>query len=172
DPREFAGKFVGSKEKDLNHVDKNDGHHEIRTPPVHGADEPAQGYIVVQCLQTAPSLARRRNINQGQQDSSNELKKEDGEASAAEHIEPARRVARHRMLRRITNGSGQLQALVKPQPDLSDHTHVFVFLSKAFVSLEADSLLSMEINSLRGPHGGVFPKRAAVGDPGVGNSPA
>jgi len=139
---------------------------------VHRADEPAQSYIVVQRLQTAPSLARRRNINQGQQDSSNELKKEDGERGAAEHIEPARCVARHRMLCRVTNGSGQLQALVKPLPDLSDHAHVFVFLSKAFVSLEADNLLSMETNSFRAPHGALFPKREAVGDPGVGNSPA
>src|SRR5258707_13032097 len=57
------------------------------------------------------------------------------------------------MLRRLTNGSGQLQALVKPLPDLSDHAHVFVFLSKAFVSLEADNLLSMETNSCRAVHG-------------------
>src|SRR6266404_2134979 len=74
-------------------------------------------------LQTAPSLACRRYVNQGQQDSSNELKKEDRERSAAEHIEPARCVARHGMLCRVTNGSGQLQPLVKPLPDLSDHAH-------------------------------------------------
>jgi len=139
---------------------------------VHGADEPAQSYIVVQRLKTAPSLARRRNINQGQQDSGNELKKEDGERGAAEHIEPARCVARHGMLRRVTNGSGQLQALVKPLPDLSDHAHVFVFLSKELVPTEADNLLSMETNSFRASHGGLSPKREAVGDPGVGNSPA
>jgi hypothetical protein len=153
-------------------VDKDDGHHEIRAPPVHGADKPAQSYIVVQRLQTAPSLARRRNINQGQQDSRDELEKEDGECSAAEDIEPTGRVSRHGMLRRFTNGSGQLQALVKPLPDLSDQTHVFLFPSTACASVEADSLLSMETNSFRGPHGGVFPKREAVGDPGVGNSPA
>src|SRR5260370_19288823 len=72
------------------------------------------------------------------------------------------------MLRRVTNGSGQLQPLVKPLPDLSDHAHVFVFLSKAFVLLQADSLLSMETNSLRAPHGGSFPKREAVVGPRVG----
>src|SRR6185369_6296075 len=133
---------------------KDDGHHEIRAPPVHVADKPAQSYIVVQRLQTAPRLAPRRNINEGQQDSRNELEKEDGECSADEDIEPTGRVARHAMLRRVTNDSGQLQALVKPLPDLSYHAHVFVFLSKAFVSVEADSLLSMETNSFRGPHGG------------------
>src|SRR5260221_7637086 len=127
---------------------------------------------MVQRLQTAPSLARRRNINQGQQDSSNELQKEDGRRRAAQHIEPARCVARHGMLRRVTNGSGQLQALVKPLPDLSDHAHVFVFLSKAFVLLQADSLLSMETNSFPAPHGGLFPKREAVVGPGGGTSPA
>src|SRR5207253_11470155 len=96
----------------------------------------------------------------------------DGERRAAKYVEPARRVARYRMLRRFSNRSGELQATVKPLPDLSDHAHVFVFLSKAFVSLEADNLLSMETNSFRAPHGALFPKREAVGDPGVGNSPA
>src|SRR5258707_6907965 len=76
------------------------------------------------------------------------------------------------MLRRVTNGSGQLQALVKPLPDLSDHAHVFVFPSKAFVSLEADNLLSMETNSFRAPRGALFPKREAVGGPGGRHSPA
>src|SRR5258705_12808478 len=76
------------------------------------------------------------------------------------------------MLRRVTKGSGELQALVKPLPDLSDHAHVFVFLSKAFVSLEGDNLLSMETNSFRAPHGGLFPKREAVGGSGGGDSPA
>src|SRR5258705_9359134 len=66
------------------------------------------------------------------------------------------------MLRRVTKGSGELQALVKPLPDLSDHAHVFIFLSKAFVSLEGDNLLSMETNSFRAPHGGLFPKREAA----------
>src|SRR5258708_8165857 len=97
---------------------------------------------MVQRLQTAPSLARRRNINQGQQDSSNELKKEDGERSAAEHIEPTRCVARHRMLRRATNGSGQLQALVKPLPDLSDHAHLFSSLTNSSVPAKSHRALS------------------------------
>jgi hypothetical protein len=72
----------------------------------------------------------------------------------------------------FANGIRELQATIKPLPDLSDHAHVFVFLSKAFVSLEADNLLSMETNSFRATHGALFPKREAVGDPGVGNSPA
>src|SRR5258707_1586132 len=76
------------------------------------------------------------------------------------------------MLRRLTNGSGQLQALVKPLPDLSDHAHVFVFLSKAFVSLEADNLLSMETNSFRASHGALFPKIEAGLGPRGRTSPA
>ena len=139
---------------------------------MHGTDKPAQSHIMVQCLQTAPSLARRRNVNQGQQDSSNELKKEDGERSAAEHIEPARCVSWYGMFDNRANRSRELQAPIKPLPDLSDHAHVFVFLSKAFVSLEGDSLLSMETNSFLAPHGALSPKSEAAGDPGVGNSPA
>ena len=136
------------------------------------ANEPAESYIVVQRLETAPSFTAGWNVNHGEEKSRDDLQNEDGERSAAEDVPPTRRVARHAMLRDFANGSSELQAPVEPFTDLSDHAHVFVFLSKAFVSVEADSLLSMETNSFRAPHGGVFPKTEAVGDPGVGNSPA
>ena len=99
---------------------------------------------MVQGLQTAPRLTRRGHVDQGQQDSGDELEKKDGERRAAKYVEPARRVARHRMLRRFTNRSGELQATVEPLANLGNQP----------------------------AHGGFFPKREAVGDPGVGNSPA
>jgi hypothetical protein len=100
------------------------------------------------------------------------LEKEDGERSAAKYVEPACGISRHGVFGNFANRSRELQSPIKPLPDLSDHAHVFVFPSTAFVPLEADSLLSMEINSFRALHGGVFPEKEAVGDPGVGNSPA
>src|SRR6266481_1769420 len=144
DPGELSWKFVGSKEEDLHHVNEYDGYHEIRAPSVQCTDEPAQSYVVVQGLQTAPRLTRRGHVDQGQQDSGDELEKKDGERRAAKYVEPARRVARHRMLRRFTNRSGELQATVEPLANLGNQP----------------------------AHGGFFPKREAVGDPGVGNSPA
>ena len=69
DPGEFSRKFVGSEEKHLDHVDENNGHHEIRAPSVQCADEPAESHVVIQSLQTAPRLAGRRNVDQGQQES-------------------------------------------------------------------------------------------------------
>src|SRR5258705_3768133 len=54
DPGELSWKFVRSEEEDLHHMDEDNGHHEVRAPSVHGADEPAQRYVVVQRLQTVP----------------------------------------------------------------------------------------------------------------------
>ncbi len=99
---------------------------------------------MVQGLQTAPRFTRRGHIDKGKQDSCGDLEKKDGERSAAKYVEPARRVARHRMLHNFTNRSGELQATVEPLANLGNQP----------------------------AHGGFFPKRAAVGDPGVGNSPA
>src|SRR6516162_8091598 len=118
-PGKFARKFVGPEEKHLNHVDKNDGHHKIRAPAVHSANEPAESYIVVQSLQTAPRFAGRRDINQGKQDPRRELQQKDGERRAAEDVPPARCVSWHGMLGNFANRSRELQATVKPLSDLS-----------------------------------------------------
>src|SRR5260370_24055047 len=142
-------------------MDEDNCHHEVRAPSMHCADEPAQSHIVIQSLQAAPCLACRWDVDEGQQNSGDELEKKDGERRAAKYVEPARRVARHWMFGNFANGIRELQATIKPFADLSDHAHVFVFLSKAFVSLEADNLLSMETNSFCAPHGALFPKREA-----------
>src|SRR5207245_2552241 len=63
DPGELAWKLVGSEKKDLNHVNEDDGYHEIRAPSVQSPDEPSERHIVIQRLQTAPGLRTRRNVN-------------------------------------------------------------------------------------------------------------
>src|ERR1700731_4842354 len=75
-PGEFARKFISAEEEDLHHVNEDNGHHEVRTPPVHSADEPTQTYVVIQTLQTVPGPAGRRNINECEHDSGDELQKE------------------------------------------------------------------------------------------------
>ncbi len=98
---------------------------------------------MIQGLETAPCLAAGWNVNHRKENSGDELQNEDGQRCAAEHVPPARRVARNRMLGNFANGSGELQAPVEPFADLKNQAH-----------------------------GGFFPKRAAAGAPGVGSSPA
>ena len=46
-PGELARKFIRPEEKDLRHVDQHDRDHEIRSPAVHRAQEPAQRQVVI-----------------------------------------------------------------------------------------------------------------------------
>ncbi len=144
DPGELSRKFVGPEQEDLHHVNEDDRDHEVRPPPVQCADEPAESHVVVEGLQAAPGFRGRWNIDEGEQNSGDDLQHEDGERGAAEHIKPARGIPWDRMLHGFANRRRQLQAPVEPFPDLGNHAW----------------------------HGGFFPTRAALGDPGVGSSPA
>src|SRR5260370_8849985 len=108
DPGEFSGKFVGPKKEDLDHMNENNRHHEVRAPSMQRADEPAESHVVVESLQTAPRLASRWNVNQGKQNSCDELQKEHDKSRAAEDVPPTRRVARYAMLRHLANTSHNL----------------------------------------------------------------
>ncbi len=118
DPGQFAGKLVGSEQRHLHHVDQHNGDHEVRSPAVHAAQEPAQGYAVVQVLQAVPGFPGGGNVDQRQHDAGEDLQDEDGERGAAEDVEPAGRVARHPMLHRLADGAAQLQSRVEPLADL------------------------------------------------------
>src|ERR1700682_341545 len=110
---------------------------------MQGAYEPAKSYVVIQTLQTVPRFAGGGNINECQHDSGDELQKEHDKGGASKHVPPTSGVFRHGMLGNFTDGRGKLQSPVEPLADLSDQAH-----------------------------GNFFPKREAVGDPGVANSPA
>src|SRR6266853_5355267 len=105
---------MGSEQKYLRHMNKDDGHHEVGAPSMHRADEPAKRYLMIQGLQAAPCFARRGNINKRQQNSGHQLYEENGERGAAEHVEPTRRISRHRMFRGLKNGCCELQTVVEP----------------------------------------------------------
>src|SRR5690242_6072779 len=97
---------------------KDNGHHEVGTPSMHGADEPVKRHIMIHCLQAAPCFARRGNINKRQQNSGHQLYEENGERGTAEYVEPSRRISRHRMFGDLANGCCELQTVVKPFADL------------------------------------------------------
>ncbi len=106
------------------------------------ANEPAESDVVVERLQTAPRFRSRRNIDEGEKNSGDDLQDEDSQRGTAEDIKPAGGVARDGMVRGFTNGRSQLQPPVEPFSDPGNQAH-----------------------------GGFFPRRAAVA-PGVKSSPA
>ncbi len=144
DPGEFAGKFVGAEQKNLNHVDQNDGDHEVGAPAVERANVPAEGDGVIEGLQAVPGFSGGGNVDEGEQDAGDDLQNEDGKGGAAENVEPAGGLARYGMLDGFANGFRELQTLVEPVGNVLDQAH------------------------------GDFPEilTSAVGLPGVGNSPA
>ena len=81
------------------------------------ADVPTERDIVIQRLKAAPCLSSGRHVNQSQQDAGDDLQHEHSESSAAKNIEPTGGFSRNFMLRGLTDGGGNLQALVQPFAD-------------------------------------------------------
>src|SRR5258708_27335579 len=90
---------------------------------MHGADKPAERYLMVQSLQAAPCFARRGHVNQSKKNSGHKLKEEHGERRAAKDVEPARRASWHGMFDGFANRRCQLQAMVEPFPDPCNQAH-------------------------------------------------
>ena len=86
------GKFVGAEQEHLHHVDQHDGQHEVRTPAVQGADEPAQGDLVIENLQAVPRFSSGRHIDESQQNAGDQLKYEHSECGAAENVRTSLRI--------------------------------------------------------------------------------
>ncbi len=118
DPGQLAGELVGSEQRHLHHVDEHDGDHEVRAPAMYGAQEPSQRDAVIQVLQAVPGFSGGWHVDQRQHDAGEDLDDEDGERSAAEDIEPARRLGRHRMLHGRAHEWRDLQALLEPVANL------------------------------------------------------
>src|SRR6266571_4779562 len=112
-------------------MNQNYGHHEIRAPSMQRADKPAESHIMVQSLKTVPRFSRRRHVSQSEENPGSQLHKEDDECGAAKYVPPACRVSWDGMFGGFPNGSRQLQAAVEPFPNLCDHAHGGVLLSRA-----------------------------------------
>src|SRR6266478_2735657 len=78
DPRKLSRELVSPKQKHLNHVNKDNRHHKIRTPSVQSADEPPECYFMVQNLETAPRLAGRWDVDQSQENPGHQLQEKYG----------------------------------------------------------------------------------------------
>jgi hypothetical protein len=136
--------LVRSEKKYLDHVNKNNRHHEIGSPAMHGADEPTEGDVVIQGLQAAPCFLPRGHIHQREQDSRHNLQHEHRQRRTAEHIPPTGGIPRHGMIRDFANWPRKLEPMVEPGTDFLNHD----------------------------AHGGLSPLSLAIDAPGVGSSPA
>ena len=108
------GYLYAQKKKNLDHMNQDNGDHEIRAPTVKGANVPTERNIVIESLEAIPSLSGRGHINKRQHDAGNDLKHKHDEGSAAEHVKPAGGFARYPMLHRLTDRCTNLKARVQP----------------------------------------------------------
>ena len=119
DPGQLARILVGAEQEHLHHVDEHDRDHEVRAPAVQRAEEPAERDLVVQGLQAAPGLVRRRHVDERQADAGHELQAEDDQRGAAEDVRTSSRVLRGTGCSAASRiGAAELQALVEPGADL------------------------------------------------------
>src|SRR5262249_16736333 len=126
------------EKENLEHMNQHQCHHEIGSPHMECTNEPPEALLVVQHLQTRPSLACRRNVNESQADAGDELQNHYGEAGTAEDKGPTRSLPRHAMLHRLLDGFAQLQPAVKPtgqfhQVFCQAHAHLFGWSVQAWL---------------------------------------
>ncbi len=105
-------------------MDQDNRDHEIRAPAMQCTYEPTQRNAVIQCLQAVPCFSRGRHVDQREQYARYNLEHEACQGSAAENIEPARRLTRNGMRGSFANRRAQLQPQIEPLSDFLDQAHV------------------------------------------------
>jgi len=123
DPGQLARELVGAEQHDLDHVEEDDRHHEVRAPAVHGAEVPAERLLVVEGLEALEGLVRRGHVDEGETDAGDDLEHEKNHARGPEDVPPARGATGHGVGRGFVDGRAHLEALVQPRPDRADHAH-------------------------------------------------
>ena len=74
-PRQLARILVGPEQQHLHHVEQDDRHHEVRAPPVHRAQEPAERLLEVEDEEAGVRLAGRRDVDERQADARHHLQR-------------------------------------------------------------------------------------------------
>jgi hypothetical protein len=104
-------------------VNQHKSDHEIGAPTVEGAYEPAEGLLVIQHLQTGPSLSGGWNVHECETDAGDELQNHHGEAGAAEDVGPARGASGHRMFHRFFDRLAHFEPEIKPLHQVFGQAH-------------------------------------------------
>src|SRR5256885_829447 len=91
--------------------------------------EPAQGLLIIQVLQTGIRLVGRRDVDEGQTDAGHDLNEKTEERPAAEDIKPTAGTGRYR----VAGGRGEqlthVESLIDPQGDCPQHAR-FLFRAR------------------------------------------
>src|SRR5262249_664566 len=90
--------------------------------------EPAQGLLIIEILQTGIRLVGRRHVDEGQTDAGHDLNEKTEERAAAQDINPAAGAGRYR----VAGGRGEqlagMDSLIDPQGNVTEHAR-FLFLA-------------------------------------------
>src|SRR6201997_2103929 len=138
-PGKFSRELVSSKKNHLDHMNKDNGHHEIGAPAMHSADEPAESDVMVQGLQTAPCFSSRGNIDQRKENSSHDLQNEHWQCRAPKDVPPASGISWHGMFGHLANRRRKLKAVVKPVSQFRNHSHGLPLGSQSYPRLCSDA---------------------------------
>ena len=110
--------LICTPKKNLGHVKKHHDYHAVRSPIMHGAEEPPEFLLIVQKLKTSVRFIGGRYINQGQQDPSQDLDREAKEGHTPENVKPAGAASWDRV------AAGRLPYFDEVEPLLEPHRHV------------------------------------------------
>jgi hypothetical protein len=95
-------------------MDEYDGDHEVRSPSMHRAQEPAERELVVQLVEARPRFASRWDVHQRQQDTRHELQHQQRHGSTAKDVPPTCCISRHGMEGGILDWTLKLDSALEP----------------------------------------------------------
>jgi hypothetical protein len=104
-------------------MEQNDRDHEVGAPAVESSNKPSELYPVVEDLKAVPGFTSGGNIDQGEENSGEDLKDKHDKGGAPENVKPARRIAWNGVLCGFTESLANLEARIQPIAYQSDQTH-------------------------------------------------
>jgi hypothetical protein len=90
------------------------------------AEIPAEGLIKIQILQSGVSLIGGRHVHKSQTNPGHDLEHKTSQRAAAEDIEPTAGVGRHGVTRGRIEEFGQMQSVIDPEGDVSQHARFLI----------------------------------------------
>src|SRR5579884_2342364 len=122
-PGHFSREFISSKQKHLHHMDDNNCYHKVRSPAVHGAQEPAEYKTMIKQVKAVPGLRRGRNVNNREHDPGDYLEDKNRERRAAKNVPPTRGTFRDHVQRSLFYRPFKLDAPLYPVIELFGPLH-------------------------------------------------
>src|SRR5262245_30945501 len=115
-------------------MDDHDTDHEVGAPKMQCAEIPAEGLIKIQILQTGVSLISGGHIDKGQTDAGHDLEDKTKQGTAAEDIKPTACTCRHCVTCGRFEELANMQSVINPKSDVSQHQNSCSSRSIAYLS--------------------------------------